>query len=129
MNVNSTFLGKIGVIESALKQLKDNVKHRSYVIEFISQYGERAKKYDPTFISYILNFNPIHCSLPYNSMFASVPATHTSNLACNIFSNSIQSGKKFVTEVSLSTAKLHVKACRSWDGSLRNRIGTSKQFL
>ena len=95
------------------------------IFEFTSRYAERAKEYDSTFISYIFNSSPIHCSLSYNSKFATVPATHTSNLACNIFSNSIQSGKKFVTEVSLSTAKLHIKACRSSDGSLRNRIGTS----
>ena len=42
------------------------------IFNFTSQYAERAKEYDSTFISYIFNLSPIHCSLSYNSKFASV---------------------------------------------------------
>ena len=76
---------------------------------------------------YILNLSPIHCSLSYNSVFASVCHSLT-NFASNILSDSMQSDKNFITEVSLSTAQLYIKACRSWDGSLRNKIGTNLQF-
>ena len=77
----------------------------SVIFEFTSRYAERFKEYDSTSISYIFNLSPLHCSLSYNSIFAPVChcGTHTSYFASNIFS--IQSGKNFITEVSLSPAK------------------------
>ena len=43
-----------------------------HILNFTSQYAERAKEYDSTLISYIFYLSPIHCSLSYNSMVASV---------------------------------------------------------